>query len=75
MDFKVDDRANVSRDVDGEKQGRQSTVDAYFSADVETDGPVPGPFSILSFGWSMAAHSEENALNGLQTTHAASTGN
>jgi len=50
MDFKVDDRANVSRDVDGEKQGRQSTVDAYFSADVETDGPVPGPFSILSFG-------------------------
>jgi hypothetical protein len=25
------------------------TVDAYFSADVETDGPIPGPFSILSF--------------------------
>ena len=25
-------------------------VDAYFSADVETDGPIPGPFSILSFG-------------------------
>src|SRR5271168_3254025 len=24
-------------------------VDAYFSADVETDGPIPGPFSILSF--------------------------
>src|SRR5271168_5427966 len=23
--------------------------DAYFSADVETDGPIPGPFSILSF--------------------------
>jgi hypothetical protein len=27
----------------------QSKVDAYFSADVETDGPIPGPFSILSF--------------------------
>lgn len=27
-----------------------TTVDAYFSADVETDGPIPGPFSILSFG-------------------------
>ncbi len=24
-------------------------IDAYFSADVETDGPIPGPFSILSF--------------------------
>jgi hypothetical protein len=24
-------------------------VDAYFSADVETDGPIPGPFSLLSF--------------------------
>jgi hypothetical protein len=24
-------------------------VDIYFSADVETDGPIPGPFSILSF--------------------------
>ncbi|HVN27297.1 MAG TPA: hypothetical protein VMT64_02365, partial [Candidatus Binataceae bacterium] len=23
-------------------------VDAYFSADVETDGPIPGPYSILS---------------------------
>ncbi len=26
-----------------------SKVDAYFSADVETDGPIPGPYSILSF--------------------------
>ncbi|HEY2090250.1 MAG TPA: exonuclease domain-containing protein [Thermoanaerobaculia bacterium] len=24
-------------------------TDAYFSADVETDGPIPGPFSMLSF--------------------------
>jgi hypothetical protein len=23
--------------------------DAYFSADVETDGPIPGPYSMLSF--------------------------
>jgi hypothetical protein len=27
----------------------EHSVDAYFSADVETDGPIPGPFSILSF--------------------------
>lgn len=26
-----------------------SKIDSYFSADVETDGPIPGPFSILSF--------------------------
>ncbi len=25
------------------------TTDVYFSADVETDGPIPGPYSILSF--------------------------
>jgi hypothetical protein len=30
-------------------QSVESRVDAYFSADVETDGPIPGPFSILSF--------------------------
>lgn len=27
----------------------QNRVDAYFSADVETDGPIPGPYSMLSF--------------------------
>jgi hypothetical protein len=28
---------------------RKPTSDIYFSADVETDGPIPGPFSLLSF--------------------------
>lgn len=28
---------------------KEQRLDAYFSADVETDGPIPGPFSILSF--------------------------
>jgi hypothetical protein len=27
----------------------QAPGDAYFSADVETDGPIPGPYSMLSF--------------------------
>ena len=27
----------------------EKRVDIYFSADVETDGPIPGPFSMLSF--------------------------
>lgn len=30
--------------------GADADSDAYFSADVETDGPIPGPFSMLSFG-------------------------
>jgi hypothetical protein len=27
----------------------KNLVDVYFSADVETDGPIPGPYSMLSF--------------------------
>lgn len=27
----------------------EKSTDVYFSADVETDGPIPGPFSMLSF--------------------------
>ena len=33
----------------GNKRGTKGAADVYFSADVETDGPIPGPFSILSF--------------------------
>jgi len=29
--------------------------DMYISADVETDGPIPGPFSMLSFGFAVTA--------------------
>jgi Exonuclease len=32
-----------------EQSYRQGVFDVYFSADVETDGPIPGPYSILSF--------------------------
>lgn len=31
-----------------------SAADVYFSADVETDGPIPGPFSMLSFAFVYA---------------------
>lgn len=27
----------------------EKNIDVYFSADVETDGPIPGPYSLLSF--------------------------
>jgi len=30
------------------------STDVYFSADVETDGPIPGPFSMLSFALVVA---------------------
>jgi hypothetical protein len=33
-----------------QNEGGNAKVDVYFSADVETDGPIPGPFSMLSFG-------------------------
>src|SRR5579884_2581326 len=33
----------------GSSNQADNAVDAYFSADVETDGPIPGPFSMLSF--------------------------
>jgi DNA polymerase III epsilon subunit-like protein len=29
-------------------------VDVYFSADIETDGPIPGPYSMLSFALAYA---------------------
>lgn len=32
--------------------------DVYFSADVETDGPVPGTYSMLSFGLAVAGRSD-----------------
>jgi hypothetical protein len=30
-------------------RAREDKVDVYFSADIETDGPIPGPYSMLSF--------------------------
>ena len=33
----------------GSALARDESMDVYFSADVETDGPIPGPFSLLSF--------------------------
>jgi len=38
---------NVS--MSAKKEDNERAVDVYFSADVETDGPIPGPFSMLSF--------------------------
>lgn len=37
------------RDNEQKAPSRLRATDIYFSADVETDGPIPGPYSILSF--------------------------
>lgn len=37
-------------------QSPETNVDIYFSADVETDGPIPGPYSLLSFAIVYAGH-------------------
>lgn len=37
--------------------------DLYISADVETDGPVPGPFSMLSFGLVVIGSFDGNRLS------------
>jgi hypothetical protein len=43
------EKKNAARDVSNSTRRRDTPVDVYFSADVETDGPIPGPYSILSF--------------------------
>lgn len=50
MDSTLHDRIDEwPSEASGPAEGSESKVDAYFSADVETDGPIPGPFSMLSF--------------------------
>lgn len=43
----------VPSDISKERADRNvepGKVDVYFSADIETDGPIPGPYSMLAFG-------------------------
>jgi hypothetical protein len=50
MSVHGDDVITADRhEVEPQPKPRESTLDVYFSADVETDGPIPGPFSMLSF--------------------------
>lgn len=41
--------AGASTRSEGRGEAKTSRVDVYFSVDVETDGPIPGEFSMLSF--------------------------
>jgi hypothetical protein len=37
------------------ERGRRSQPDTYISADIEADGPIPGRYSMLSFGLTVAS--------------------
>lgn len=49
--IKVHNYKTKNKPSEGNHKEPQSekSVDAYFSVDVETDGPIPGPYSMLSF--------------------------
>lgn len=40
--------------VEGYPNSKARGIDVYFSADVETDGSIPGPYSMLSFAFVYA---------------------
>src|SRR4051812_39188668 len=39
-----------------------AVADLYFSVDVEADGPIPGPYSMLSFGLAVAGRFDGTAF-------------
>jgi hypothetical protein len=41
---------------------KQGVVDVYISADIETDGPIPGPYSMLSFAFVEIGRSDGRQL-------------
>jgi len=57
----VGDRSHPEAFVSGDPfDHRAIAEDCYFSADVETDGPIPGPYSMLSFGLVYAGSFDGN---------------
>lgn len=52
-----------AKQQDNPNEQMKTARDVYFSADVETDGPIPGPYSMLSFALVFAG-----VFNGRQFT-------
>lgn len=54
------------KDLRAEDQpaGATRTADMYISADVETDGPIPGPYSMLAFALVVAGTFDGRAFRG-----------
>lgn len=60
----VDRLANLFWGRQNEETSKeQSLVDVYFSADVETDGPIPGIYSMLSFALVYAGTFDGRVFN------------
>ena len=49
MQLRDEEMKRNSAEARLKQNSSKNLVDVYFSADVETDGPIPGPFSMLSF--------------------------
>lgn len=47
--YKNEPQRSAQSGIEAQRSIKLRCGDAYFSADVETDGPIPGPFSMLSF--------------------------
>jgi hypothetical protein len=65
----------MSRVIESDEKTEQvskPTSDIYFSADVETDGPIPGPFSMLSFALVYAGRFDGRAFQRARPKDAAS---
>jgi hypothetical protein len=54
---------SASPDTPSIDHSELALVDAYFSADIETDGPIPGPFSMLSFALVYAGTFDGNRFS------------
>jgi len=52
--------ARLSEEALGSAKKPAAAIDVYFSADVETDGPIPGEFSMLSFALVYAGRYDGN---------------
>lgn len=50
----LESKTKSDRHAQLEDPSKRIGADAYFSADVETDGPIPGVYSILSFAFVYA---------------------
>ncbi len=49
VELDLEDVKSVTQSEALERHRSCQSMDVYFSADVETDGPIPGPYSLLSF--------------------------
>ncbi len=45
-----------------ENENKKTYIDVYISGDIESNGPIPGPFSMTSFGASVSGTKDSNGV-------------